>query len=126
MAMNTSSSTLRNFRNNFTILWSTEGGKAKACARRTARMLREAQDESGDSITTSGSNSASFLHDGYYGSSFDDYGANEVIRLGINGNTETGTALVGEERLLIMFVSTTGDAEHTDSIRHTWTELYVF
>lgn len=118
-------SELRNLMNNFTILWSTEGGKAKACARRAARMLREAREGS-DTDTGSGSVSGSvsgsgstnlLSQDGYYGSSFDDYGAQEVLDLGSRGDVTRG------EQLLIMFVSTTGDAEHTDSIRHTWAAL---
>jgi hypothetical protein len=105
--------------NNFTILWSTEGGKAKACARRAARMLREAREGSDtDTGSVSGSGSTNLLsQDGYYGSSFDDYGAQEVLDLGSRGDVTRG------EQLLIMFVSTTGDAEHTDSIRHTWAAL---
>ena len=87
-------------------------------------MLREAREEVNASHSDSHSNSDwttggahSMLQDGYCGSSFDDYGAQEFLDLGSCGDVRK------EERLLIMFVSTTGDAEHTDSIRHTWAAL---
>lgn len=88
---------------NITILWSTQGGRAKACARRTARILRE-------------SNSAisSQIPGGYYGSSFDDYGPIDFFKLGSESVSD------GKRRLVILFVSTTGDAEQCDSISNTW------
>lgn len=94
----------------YTILWSTQGGRAKACARRTTRILQDANH-----------NNTPIL-DGYYGSSFDDYGARNFLKLGetiasastITDNTHP------KKKLVILFVSTTGDAEHCDSIQHTW------
>lgn len=75
------------------ILWSTQSGRAKACARRTARILRE---EKGMEIHNNNT----------FGCSFDEYGAHNII-----------SSLSG---LVIMFVSTTGNAEHCDSIHETW------
>jgi len=63
---------------------------------------------------------------GYYGSSFDDYGALEVLEL---GRRRRSSREEGDDdnddgvKLVILFVSTTGDAEHCDSIRDTWKAL---
>ena len=91
----------------FTILWSTQGGRAKACARRTARILR-------GSAQIHSSKYNENLPDGNYGCSFDDFGSVDFFKL---GSTST------EKRLVIMFVSTTGDAEQCDSIKETWRKL---
>jgi len=117
----------------YTILWSTQGGRAKACARRTARILRDAVDDplsSDDNGNGNGNSSgdAMVVGTGYYGSSFDDYGALEILKLGMKGGSEEcsngGTVKSDDEvKLVILFVSTTGDAEHCDSIRDTWKTL---
>lgn len=91
-----------------TILWSTQGGRAKACARRAARIMRD---------TSMNCN----LPPGYYGSSFDDYGAAEFLKLGKRGLA--GAQNEEGSRIIIMFVSTTGDAEHCDNIKDTWGKL---
>jgi len=98
----------------YTILWSTQGGRAKACARRTARILRDSTNSSG---------SATNLPDGYYGSSFDDYGARDFLNLGQGSSDNSNGGTDTNKRLIIMFVSTTGDAEQCDSIRDTWKML---
>ncbi len=89
-----------------TILWSTQGGRAKACARRTARILRESANAASSRIPV-----------GYKGSSFDDYGGLEFFKL---GNQHT---VNGGKKLIVLFVSTTGDAEQCDSIKDTWKML---
>ena len=79
------------------IFWSTQSGRAKACARRTARILQE--------YTTV------LVQD--VGSAFDD-------------SSEPFTELVANlpsNCFLLLFVSTTGDGEHCDSIRNTWKAL---
>eukprot|EP00980_Cylindrotheca_fusiformis_P031606 scaffold26676_cov137-Cylindrotheca_fusiformis.AAC.4 len=76
------------------ILWSTQSGRAKACARRSARILREQTN----------------LHINDIGSSFD--GASEPF-LDLVSN-------LSDDTFLLLFVSTTGDGEHCDSIRDTW------
>ena len=104
----------------YTILWSTQGGRAKACARRTARILRESASITISTDTANDKIDAfSQLPDGYYGSSFDDYGPHEFFKLGKGKSLEDPT----EKRLVIMFVSTTGDAEQCDSIKDTWRML---
>lgn len=79
------------------ILWSTQSGRAKACARRTRRILTE----------------QSALHVEDIGSSFDE-------------KSEPFTEWVSSmdpSCFLLLFVSTTGDGEHCDSIRDTWKTL---
>jgi len=104
----------------YTILWSTQGGRAKACARRTARILRDATEE--DDSPNNGDDTV--VGTGYYGSSFDDYGSHDFLKLGekkvVGNNSEGGGGGNGGTNLVILFVSTTGDAEHCDSIRDTW------
>ena len=146
-----------------TILWSTQGGRAKACARRTSRILRDYlyYNCSNDNNNNNNSNSAnstytSALEDHYYGTSFDDFGAAQFLNLGRleendhdhehehehdheqkdevkdeEQNDEKITMVPKEKvsstnkkkTLIIMFVSTTGDAEHCDCIRDTWRVL---
>ncbi|KAG7341539.1 FAD binding protein [Nitzschia inconspicua] len=78
------------------ILWSTQSGRAKACARRAARILREQTHIQ--------------LLNGM-GCPFDDVSFVKFV------------PLVPPSSLLIMFVSTTGDGEHCDSIKQTWKAL---
>lgn len=82
-----------------TILWSTQSGRAKACARRTARLLRSRGVATGVGC----------------GCSFDSYGASNFLSFGGRGGDK--------RRLLVAFVSTTGDAEQCDTIRQTWAAL---
>lgn len=79
------------------ILYSTQSGRAKACARRTARTLREQTNLD--------------LQNGA-GSTFDE-------------DVQTLPDLVQsiQNSFLILFVSTTGDGEHTDTIQRTWKQL---
>jgi sulfite reductase alpha subunit-like flavoprotein len=76
-----------------TILYSTQSGRAKACARRSSRLLR--------------SNYPSIVINGHC--TFDDFGVNNFLSL--------------DNTLLLLFVSTTGDGEHTTSIAKTWSAL---
>lgn len=83
------------------ILWSTQSGRAKACARRTARILDE------KSIVKL---------EGGIGSPFDDTPVPFLELLTSPCRESSGT-------LFLMFVSTTGDGEQCDSIRNTWKSL---
>lgn len=82
-----------------TILYSTQSGRAKACARRSSRLLRTKYP----SINISGN------------CSFDEYGVQNFLALGATANAD--------KHLLLLFVSTTGDGEHTTSIAKTWNAL---
>eukprot|EP00979_Chaetoceros_neogracilis_P013105 scaffold3666_cov268-Chaetoceros_neogracile.AAC.16 len=105
-----------------TILWSTQGGKAKACARRTARIMRDTANSC--KHTTSNSTRAVYsLPEGCYGSSFDDYGADEFFKLGKGSASKSNIHEGGSSRLIIIFISTTGDAEQCDDIKDTWRKL---
>lgn len=79
------------------ILWSTQSGRAKACARRTKRVLSEKTNVGIQDV----------------GSSFDE---TPEPFLELISNMEVDT-------FLLLFVSTTGDGEHCDSIRDTWKTL---
>lgn len=79
------------------ILWSTQSGRAKACARRSARILREQTNLEVKDI----------------GSSFDET-SEPFLQLASNLPSDT---------FLLLFVSTTGDGEHCDSILDTWKTL---
>ena len=81
-----------------TILWATQSGRAKACARRTIRLLHSSLGITPNNIQGQ--------------CSFDDFGADRFLSLGQHQNS-----------LLLMFVSTTGDAEQCTSIASTWSKL---
>lgn len=77
------------------ILYATQSGRAKAIARRCSRLVC---DEKNIRVLNKS------------GETFDDF---------INGDlTQFCHRLRGS--FLILIVSTTGDGEQTDSIRHTW------
>lgn len=135
-----------------TILWSTQGGRAKACARRTSRILRDyhfyfqqqeqqasPSHQSSDKRCSATADENESLLLNCYGTSFDDYGAQGFLKLG--GHTDygknyaataspTAAATHGDQdedeggyqrkKLIVMFVSTTGDGEHCDCIQDTW------
>lgn len=86
------------------ILWSTQSGRAKACARRTKRILTEQTTLQIEDV----------------GSSFDDTPEpflEWVTSFSPNRSDDD------DDSFLLMFVSTTGDGEHCDSIRETWKTL---
>ena len=83
------------------ILWSTQSGRSKACARRTARILGE---------------KTMLKLEGGIGSPFDEMPL-QFLDLMTAPKKEIGHTLI------LMFVSTTGDGEHCDSIRNTWKSL---
>jgi flavodoxin len=80
------------------IIFSTQSGRAKACARRCARLIRE-QTRVGVRP----------------GSAFDDDVCTNLI--------DWCQKLRTSKSLLVLFVSTTGDGEHTDTIQRTWKQL---
>jgi sulfite reductase alpha subunit-like flavoprotein len=84
------------------ILFSTQSGRAKACARRTARILRE-------------QTSIQVPDNGY---PFDEAPPQQSF---IQTLQELQSA--PDNAFLLLFVSTTGDGEHCDSIRNTWKSL---
>lgn len=125
-----------------TILWSTQSGRAKACARRAARMAKsrgvsvlgrrpppsaasadDRRSDGGDVSVAVPSSEVGGGGGGFgYGCAFDEYGPTNFLNLGRARNGGGGCE-EGETTLLVMFVSTTGDAEQCDSIRQTWTAL---
>lgn len=86
------------------ILWSTQSGRAKACARRTRRILSERT-----SVT---------IQD--VGFPFDETPTPFLDWVSTNIGDSQGQE---QEHFLLMFVSTTGDGEHCDSISATWNAL---
>ena len=79
-----------------TILYSTQTARARACARRTARILRETTD-----LQLLG------------GTTFDE----------VPSFLELATAKNNDNHFFLFFVSTTGDGVHCDSIARTWKSL---
>ena len=120
------------------ILWSTQGGRAKACARRTCRILRDyyfdSKDSANDDNDKAEAEEEAAMSSNYYGMSFDDFGAEEFLNLGNYNNSNSSNSNKGhannttnnnidgesKKKLVIMFVSTTGDGEHCDTIQDTW------
>lgn len=98
-----------------TVLYSTQSGRAKACARRSSRLLRSKYP----SLEIRGN------------CSFDTFGATRFLSLGSSsGGHDDSSRPRGESdkkteksHLLLVFVSTTGDGEHTSSIAQTWSAL---
>jgi len=80
-----------------TVLWSTQSGRAKACARRVVRILME-QTEVQVTI----------------GGAVDDYAFFKKI---------VAQQAPGPNHYWIFLISTTGDGEQCDSIRQTWKAL---
>ncbi|KAL7536233.1 hypothetical protein ACHAXR_007000, partial [Thalassiosira sp. AJA248-18] len=85
-----------------TILWATQSGRAKACARRTIRLL-----QSSYGITNIRGRCT-----------FDDM---DFLSLGHQQLQQPSSQQ--QRHFLILFVSTTGDAEQTSSIQKTWSQL---
>mmetsp|Transcript_2971 Transcript_2971/g.4601 ORF Transcript_2971/g.4601 Transcript_2971/m.4601 type:complete len:732 (+) Transcript_2971:132-2327(+) len=86
-----------------TILWSTQTGRAKACARRTARIIQSKEHVRIHSSC------------GAFGCAFDD--ASPPL-LQIQSSHATPQSC-----WLLLFVSTTGDGEQCDGIHQTWKQL---
>jgi hypothetical protein len=116
---------------NCRILYSTQSGRAKACSRRVARIVASTS-------TTSSSTTGIQLMNGN-GTTFD----NDIQQLTNNGtiqewvesvllsssnnnnnNNNNESIQVVPKVLLLLFISTTGDGEHTDTIQNTWKQLY--
>ena len=83
------------------ILYSTQSGRAKACARRTARLVAE---QHGDSVLQNGAGNTVDL-DAWTTENSNSNNNNPVSNL--------AERLRESQALLILFVSTTGDGEHT-------------
>ena len=110
-----------------TILWATQSGRAKACARRTIRLLQSSSTSSRSAISIQGRcafDDIDFLslgrgrgrdRDGQ--SSTDDDGHPKQKQKQQQQQNQK------QQRLLILFVSTTGDAEMPASIQRTWSRL---
>ena len=80
------------------ILYATQSGRAKACARRTARILRQSNVR---------------LRNGG-GAAFDEHSLLDFAQ---------GSSSTKSEVFLLLFVSTTGDGEPVDAMRETWKKL---
>lgn len=137
------------------ILYSTQTGRAKACARRVARIISERQQQQLFHNTTS---TRIQLRNGN-GNTFDDEifqqqhplqqqvtDCNPLMSISAKATTmsnpivdyvkylkhykqQDSVAASSSSSLsssvLILFVSTTGDGEHTDTIQRTWKLMYV-
>jgi len=105
------------------VLWATQSGRAKACARRTLRLLQQLQQESSPTgASNKSSSSASYDDSPNCGiqdcCAFDDI---DFLSLGRGASSSSDDDTTG--RLLILFVSTTGDAELPSNAQGTWSRL---
>jgi sulfite reductase alpha subunit-like flavoprotein len=102
------------------VLWATQSGRAKACARRTLRLLQQQQQQKSASYDSSNCgiqdccafDDIDFLSLGRGASSLDN-----------DDNQQQQHSQQQQQRLLILFVSTTGDAELPSTIQSTWARL---
>ena len=103
---------------NVHIVWSTESGRAKACARRAARILRESFPQVNIHRVTSLEQNDTFR--GLIGIQK----TNQVV-----GADDTSPQIVESKQsshhktLFICFISTTGDGEQCEAIRQVWKSL---
>jgi sulfite reductase alpha subunit-like flavoprotein len=104
-----------------TILWATQSGRAKACARRTVRLLQ----------STIIHHHTDNIHNNLQGlCAFDDV---DFLSLGQSSLTHEQSPQQQQknkqqqqqkqESILILFVSTTGDAEVPTTLQRTWSRL---
>lgn len=117
---------------NVRIVWSTESGRAKACARRTARILRESyhydncDDNSHSHVTVQ--SVTSLEQDELFRNLLLQANEPQSQQQQPQGN---GTAIaessqpsvIPTKTMFICFISTTGDGEHCESIRPIWKSL---
>lgn len=97
------------------ILYSTQSGRAKACARRAARLL------SASSNTENDADAICWVENGK-GTSWDDdeaFSAVTDLAIHLRHPTPSTTPITSTttRRLLLLFISTTGDGEHTVRMR---------
>ena len=89
-----------------TILWATQTGRAKACARRTVRLLK------------------STIHNGIsHHNNMNGLCAFDELDFLALGQSTLNHHELQQQSILIVFVRTTGDAEQTSSIQKTWSHL---
>jgi hypothetical protein len=108
------------------LLYATQSGRAKGCARRTARILATVA-----SSTSSTSSVPPTLHlRNGAGVAFDEdmnlFGNGDILSwVEAIRSDSASTDMTPSRILLVMFVSTTGDGEQTETIQQTWAQLYV-
>ena len=96
-----------------TILWATQSGRAKACARRTIRLLQSKQQSSNNN-----NNNKLNIHGCC---SLDEY---NFLSLGHQqSNDKQHQTQPIKKHTLLLFVSTTGDAEQPNNMTQTWNLL---
>jgi flavodoxin len=88
-----------------TILWATQTGRAKACARRTVRLLK------------------STIHNDISHNNMNGLCAFDELDFLALGQSTLNHHELQQQSILIVFVRTTGDAEQTSSIQKTWSHL---
>ncbi len=101
-----------------TILWATQAGRAKACARRTVRLLKSTIIIRNDNNVIHNNN---FILHGLC--AFDEVDFLALGQSSINHHHQIQQQQEEEQSILILFVSTTGDAEQPSSMQKTWSRL---
>ena len=105
------------------VLWATQSGRAKACARRTLRLLQQQQSSPTGASNESSSQSSALYYDNSPNRGIQDCCAFDDIDFLSLGRGASSSDDDNTDRLLILFVSTTGDAELPSNVRGTWSRL---
>ena len=103
--------------NDITILWATQSGRAKACARRTIRLLQSKQQQQQQS--SNNNNNKLNIHGCC---SLDEYNFLSLGQHQSNDDLHQAQPTITKHTLLL-FVSTTGDAEQPNNMTQTWNLL---
>ncbi|KAL7576937.1 hypothetical protein ACA910_006694 [Epithemia clementina (nom. ined.)] len=113
----------------FRVLYSTQSGRSKACARRASRLLMEQLQQQRVVVSRSSSNSNNTEDHKYQqkplllkscDEDFVGHGNNlQQWADSLKATTTTNAAATW----LVLFISTTGDGEHTDTIQCLWKQL---
>lgn len=120
------------------VLYATQSGRARACARRTSRILAEqAQavaavvagddgDDDGGGCTRTTCTPNFHVSASGYRSMDDKYcGMSDVVDFATTHSNNHHDPRTNKSTLLVFFISTTGDGEQPDSMQHIWKQLYV-
>ena len=98
--------------NDITVLWATQSGRAKACARRTIRLLQSKQ--------SSNNNNKLNIHGCC---SLDEYNFLSLGQQQSSNDVHQTQSIIKKQHTLLLFVSTTGDAEQPNNMIQTWNLL---
>ena len=106
------------------VLWATESGRAKACARRAVRLLRSSSSSSPIEAAVGGVVAPPPLLRGVRVDGLCPLDGVDFLSLGASSSSSSSSSSPPcPPPLLLLFVSTTGDAEFPSNGRVTWNKL---